>query len=351
MSPKISVIIPVFNGQKTILNTIKNVLSQTFTDFELIIVNDKSTDRTLDILTKVASHDKRIRIIDKQKNEKPFIGRIDGVRIAKAEWVTFVDADDYFYPNALQKLYEQTAKQPHVILGSYCKVYDRLGWSRSKPINVVPKECLEGEFIFVKSKFRLAFWGCHSIFVSSCAKLYHMSLFNDIKAINFKAIHSFDDTLLNLLLFEMVNKIVFIKDPIIDYRYGGGTSKFNKLVLPDLDVLYQYRSSLLDKCSDSEKENYSNLEYINTIYSYFLNGLIIERWSSDEFNIELENKKVLPVFKHCIEISTKYNLTSATFFLNLRNKELCYKHISTEANRLRFKRLIYRSIGAFLAKL
>ena len=61
--PKISVIIPLYNKEKTIKNTIESVLNQTFTDFEIIVVNDGSTDRSLEIVKRI--NDSRIRIIDK----------------------------------------------------------------------------------------------------------------------------------------------------------------------------------------------------------------------------------------------------------------------------------------------
>lgn len=101
-----SIILPVYNGERFLAQSIESVLSQSFRDYEFIIVNDGSMDSTLKICRHYESLDARIRIIDK-KNEGVAIARNKGLEVANGEYVLFVDADDVLYANALSVLYEK----------------------------------------------------------------------------------------------------------------------------------------------------------------------------------------------------------------------------------------------------
>ncbi|WP_303744733.1 glycosyltransferase family 2 protein, partial [uncultured Duncaniella sp.] len=92
--PYISVIMPVYNAERFLDCSVGSVLSQTFDDWELICFNDASTDKSIDILNRYASSDKRIRVIDSPVNVKQGGGRNRGLLAAKGEYVMFLDADD-----------------------------------------------------------------------------------------------------------------------------------------------------------------------------------------------------------------------------------------------------------------
>ena len=97
--PTISVIIPAYNAEKTILKTIESVQQQTFSDFELIIVNNGSTDRTLELINSVI--DKRLRIFSAEKCGV-CRARNHGISHATGEFITFLDADDLWTPDKLE---------------------------------------------------------------------------------------------------------------------------------------------------------------------------------------------------------------------------------------------------------
>ena len=98
----VSIILPVFNGEKFIKKAIESVLNQSLNDFELIIINDGSTDSTLDIIN--SFEDNRIRIIN-QNNEGPGKARNNGLKIALGDYIMFLDADDWFCEDALETAY------------------------------------------------------------------------------------------------------------------------------------------------------------------------------------------------------------------------------------------------------
>ena len=108
-TPLISVIIPVFNGERTVLETVQSVLQQTFTDFELIIINDGSSDRTLALLSTVDDH--RIQVFSYENGGLP-VARNRGIERAQGQYITFIDADDLWTPTKLADQLTALQKNP-----------------------------------------------------------------------------------------------------------------------------------------------------------------------------------------------------------------------------------------------
>lgn len=121
ITPKISVIIPLYNKREFIGQTIKSVLDQSFCDFELLIVDDGSTDDSARIVT--AIKDSRIRLIEKT-NGGVSSARNRGLEEAIGEWIFFLDADDFIYPNALDILIKCSLLNinSNLILANFCAV-------------------------------------------------------------------------------------------------------------------------------------------------------------------------------------------------------------------------------------
>ena len=110
--PTISVIVPVYNAQKYIHRCVDSILAQTFTDFELILVDDGSPDNCGAICDEYAAKDSRIRVIH-QENQGQAAARNHGVAQAQGSWVCFVDSDDMIHPQMLEHLY-RGAQEPGV---------------------------------------------------------------------------------------------------------------------------------------------------------------------------------------------------------------------------------------------
>lgn len=126
MNPLVSVVMPVFNGEKTINRAIKSFMAQTLKEIELIVVNDGSTDNTKVIIEKFASEDKRICIIDFEKNYGTLIARKKGIMAAKGDYVMFLDADDALFLNACNQAWIQITKTKADIFhfGTKVKIYN-----------------------------------------------------------------------------------------------------------------------------------------------------------------------------------------------------------------------------------
>ena len=100
---EVSVIIPFYNTEQFLKYCLTSVLAQTFTDFEIITVDDGSTDNSTAIVEQFAAKDNRIVIIH-QENKGLSEARNTGIKVARGNWITFVDSDDMLAPNFLQKL-------------------------------------------------------------------------------------------------------------------------------------------------------------------------------------------------------------------------------------------------------
>lgn len=107
----ISVVIPLYNKAHTIANTLSTVIKQTYKDFEIIIVNDGSTDNGVEVIQQHFT-DNRIRIIN-QNNSGVSAARNKGVEESKGEWIAFLDGDDEWHPEYLDYVYNVIRKYPH----------------------------------------------------------------------------------------------------------------------------------------------------------------------------------------------------------------------------------------------
>lgn len=116
--PKFSVIIPLYNKEQHVYNTIKSVLEQSFNDFEIIVVNDGSTDNSLKEVQKIT--DKRLVIYDR-KNHGVSQARNFAMKNANGNYFAFLDADDIWKPNHLQNINQLILEYPNC--GMYCSNY------------------------------------------------------------------------------------------------------------------------------------------------------------------------------------------------------------------------------------
>ena len=222
-----SIIIPAFNMEKYIRRTITSVLDQKFKDFEIIIVNDGSVDKTSTIIDKYAKYDKRITILTHLKNESQHIARLDGVAAANGKYVVFLDGDDYFNENALGTLYDIIEKNPG---------YDfyEFGYIKQPSGETVFPSFLENDrfFIYFKENHPHTMWN----------KVYCIQLLK-------KAFSMMERVYLNLSedLYESIviayyaKKVFIIKEIITNYLIGVGISTAYKNYDKTIEFLNSFR--------------------------------------------------------------------------------------------------------------
>ncbi len=123
MNPSVSVIIPVYNIEKFLSACLDSVCSQTLKDIEIICVDDGSTDSSLAILHRYKKQDERVIVLT-QQNQGAGAARNYGLSIAKGEYLAFLDSDDFFEPDLLEKLYREAKKTQAEIVVCRADRYD-----------------------------------------------------------------------------------------------------------------------------------------------------------------------------------------------------------------------------------
>jgi glycosyltransferase involved in cell wall biosynthesis len=120
--PQVSIVVTAFNERDYLLDCLESIRRQTWRSFECIVVDDHSTDDTLDIAFDGFSKDPRFRFITVRKNSGLSVARNIGLHVAAAEWVTFVDGDDFLYEAAIESRMATLAShlENHWIAGAYC---------------------------------------------------------------------------------------------------------------------------------------------------------------------------------------------------------------------------------------
>jgi glycosyltransferase involved in cell wall biosynthesis len=148
-SPKISVVLPVFNGGAYLAPAVQSILDQDFKDFELLVLDDGSTDQSLAVLQKFADQDARVRIIS-----RPNRGLVktlnEGVGLAKGQYIARMDADDIAFPERLRLQAKYMDEHPEcVCVGSSVELMDESGrkltiWPQLQDDDAIQREAMKG---------------------------------------------------------------------------------------------------------------------------------------------------------------------------------------------------------------
>lgn len=237
---KVSIIIPVYNAEKLIHIPIKSLKKQTFKNFEVILVNDGSTDNSYEVIKQLISDDDRFKIIT-QENSGPGEARNNGIKQAKGKYIGFIDSDDYFDKTFLEKMIKKLEEDNSDIVicdtakvdinGNILKVYNS---KYANPIAGIEafKDIMQ------------------SINITSLSpnKLFKKSLFGDISYPKNIIINEDSATIYKLML--KANKISFVNEVLFYYVQHSGSSmnSFNKQKLYDrLKVANIIKTDLIEK--------------------------------------------------------------------------------------------------------
>ena len=115
MNPVFSVIIPTYNRETLLPRAINSVLNQTFGDFEILVVDDASTDETEKVTNKLQNHDKRIKYIRLSENGGVSVARNRGIKEAKGKYISLLDSDDEFSPEFLEETFQALENTPEEV--------------------------------------------------------------------------------------------------------------------------------------------------------------------------------------------------------------------------------------------
>lgn len=275
---KISVIVPVYNTERYLPCCLDSILNQSFIDFELLLVDDGSTDGSSAICDVYAEKDSRIRVFHKE-NGGVSSARNLGLENAKGDWVCFVDSDDELLPEGLQTMVDEFSEEVDMVMAGYCEleegtvVTDTSGFRKKGTID--RNESLM--MMFLSDEVYMGY---------SIGKLYKRS-FVERKDLSFdENITVKEDTLFVVEYLCCIQKLVgFTSTPVYKYKkrpagvMGGLRHSYNLKFLTSFDAVVKMNEQIQGLSqvnrSLSEAAKYEVVNRIYLIYAHMLeNGAV-----------------------------------------------------------------------------
>lgn len=235
----ISIIVPIYNVEQYLSKCVDSVLSQSYKDMEIILVDDGSTDNCPSLCDEYAKKDNRITVIHK-KNGGLSDARNAGMKKAHGEWIFFLDSDDWINDKALETLYFfAVEKDCDIVQGNFYYAYnDHLLYrceSREEQSKHILNRNEAMKELIINQRVKNFAWG----------KLYKSSF---IKTIDFPVGRFYEDSYWQHLIFHKIDKYGIVDVPIYFYRQredsisGKPTDRYN-----DLIEGYRYRLEFIEK--------------------------------------------------------------------------------------------------------
>lgn len=278
----VSVIIPVYNAEIYLDKCIESVLDQSYTNLEVILINDGSTDSSEDICLRFSNIDNRVIYI-KQHNAGPSSARNNGINIAKGEFIQFIDADDYLTPNSVEVMVNAMEDSDFVI-ASYYNLFEN---AVEEKVTISPK--VVGKYF---KDDLLPRWGelvVEEMFHYTWNKLYKNKFIKD--RIKFdENIKISEDMIFNIDYISVIEKINIINTPIyyhIFYNQDSITKRYYSGLFEMRAKTHKYIKDFL--ISNGVFNNY-NYEIVNDLYAKRIISLLIHLVSKNT-NMSIENKR------------------------------------------------------------
>ncbi len=244
--PQISIIIPVYNVEQYLPDCLESVLAQTFTDFEVICVNDGSPDGCSKILDKFAAKDKRIKIIT-QENQGLSMARNNGLKEAIGEYIFFLDSDDYVHPQLLEICYTLAQKEvADMVSFNFQKV--ELGdfiSHRQYDINNLEYTITNNPLYYQKKRHK------HKISVNSWSKLFKKDLIHDLTFIPEITSEDYPHTYAVLAHHP---RTVILDIPLYYYMHNPNSITLTDITVRKIQDFQSGLNSLIDIYSKASKK-------------------------------------------------------------------------------------------------
>ena len=293
--PKISVVIPVYNAQNFMEESINSILNQSLKEIELICVNDGSTDNSLDMLNKFREKDARVKIIDKE-NGGCGSARNKALDNATGDYIYFFDPDDYVVPDAFEKLYDNAIQNDSDLV-----MFKIARFRDGEPINYsIPGFDFENIFTDVNfNNFTFNYKDIKRYVLNSSfapwSKLYKKEFIDRFEDFRFDLGVAFDDVPFHVKSLLRASRISFVPEFFYHYRLSNPNS-VNNTKSNQIDIF---------KICDLVETFLKNEDYF------------------DEFKKEFYEFKIKQILNYCITCNfEEYYLLARKEFLNMNIKNM-----------------------------
>lgn len=242
----VSVIIPVYNVECYISKCLDSIKAQTFQDYEIVIVNDASKDKSMDVVQKYALKDNRIKIFNHPRNLGLMETRRTGYRNASGDYFVFLDSDDYLASNALELLYNAISiENADVVCADCIYVYDD-----GTPKGKYSSKLRYGSDSKSVYKSLLSYEMSHSI---CCGKIYRKDLFRNHEYQTYEHFTYGEDTMLFYQIVKNAHKIIKLDASLYYYVQRGNSSVHIRLPESSLNSIV-LMEKMRYKCTNYDRE-------------------------------------------------------------------------------------------------
>jgi glycosyltransferase involved in cell wall biosynthesis len=314
MLPYFSIIVPAYNVEKYIDRTISSVLNQSFHDFELIIIDDCSTDNTLGIITGYERKNKNITVIRHTENQTQHIARMDGVNISKGKYVLFLDGDDSFTKDAFFILFDIIQNNPGYDLYEFGYI------TQPSQKKIFPSFTGEERFVsyFTRDKYPVqTMW--NKVYSSDILK----KAFSIMEKICIR--QGCEDLYESIVIAYFLKKTINVNEIIVNYTIGSGISTTYKDYNNTLEYLIS-KKLVISLIKNFLIRTNQNINLDNNIYIILSNT--IKLYINTQRNIEDRRKLFL-------KLSDFFDIKIILEYLS--NREESYCQLNTISNSMYFR--------------
>ena len=274
---KISVIMPVYNGERYLKEALTSVLSSGYENLELVIVDDGSTDRSAEICCRMRQEDKRIVLLH-QDNHGVAAARNRGLLAATGEWITFCDQDDVVEPDIYSKLHDKAVQDGSDV--AICGM-NRLTGTEKVPFEVLDDAVVEYGQIPAQLLYPMLFDGyriddvCQDKGFLLGACIWKCLISRELLRQNRITFHRFiryeDDRTFLMEILCAARRVSLLRDCLYNWRFNQGSETYRRRFIDHMPVKMQrysrYESRLLDerKIDEAVKELYFRCERCNNM--------------------------------------------------------------------------------------
>ena len=329
----ISVIIPVYNVEKYLNQCLDSIVNQTLKEIEIIVINDASTDNSLQIIHEYSKKYKNIKVIDNKQNEGLYNARNIGLKNAIGKYIGFVDSDDYIEYDMYESLYFKAQEtNADIVSCNYNIFYENT--KKTKKINF-------SKSIYLLEKSNNNLIGAEEIlFYTSVPwnKIFKKDFLTKNNIMFDSKIKFFYDACFNRICYLNADKIIYIPQFLYTYRKFRKDSIRNKKETKNVYDIFMVSQSLINYVKTNNMERFlPYFNYICTKMIYIVYLQCQEKYRKDFFNnmcTFLENNYITSI-KQFYFIKRNFNLISLSYYRYLAVKILNILIIKTLINRNR----------------
>ena len=285
---KLSIIIPCYNVEPFVQKCVKSILSQENVIFEIIAVNDGSTDKTLEKLQEIAESEPRLMIIDKE-NEGVSIARNKGLEQSTGDYIMFVDGDDWMEENCLFYLLKEM-QDNDILCFSYAREYSNKSVIKDLKLSGEVSSDFFQRTLFGLLDTEMKRYDSIDALVTCWGKVYKKNTVGEVKFRDIKEIGTWEDGVFNIQVAENAEKVKILNQPFYHYRKNNEQA-ITTVYKYDLAEKWQIKYEWLEEYIIKYKKNDSYKEALDNRIAITFLGLFLNEMNADS-NIKVKFERI-----------------------------------------------------------